>query len=222
MLLFFFPVAANGQQKKKPEPSSGMGVATGAAHAAVKDSEHRPITAGGFVDNAPIVFVDATKGAGLDKFHHHSGTPGKATILETMGSGVALLDYDNHGWLDIFLLNGSTIAPLQGTESPLRAMLFHNNHDGTFTDVTDKAAVANERWGFGVAVGDYDNDGWPAGLNLHCIQQTPQQIPDGFSRCPGRAIIPPPRAFRARQGRCSVTLVLSAFLNECSRMSSLA
>jgi hypothetical protein len=66
--LFFFPVAANGQQKKKPEPSSGMGVATGAAHAAFKDSQHRPITAGGFVDNAPIVFVDATKEASLDKF----------------------------------------------------------------------------------------------------------------------------------------------------------
>jgi enediyne biosynthesis protein E4 len=159
--LFFFPVAGNSQQKQKPEPSSGMGVTTGAAHAAVKDSQHRPITAGGFVDNAPIVFIDATKEAGLDKFHHHSGTPGKATILETMGSGVALLDYDNDGWLDIFLLNGSTMAALQGREPPPRAMLFHNNHNGTFTDVTDKAGVANERWGFGVAVGDYDNDGWP-------------------------------------------------------------
>ena len=160
-LVFFLPVAAECQQKQKPEPSSGMGVTTGAAHAAVKDSQHRPITAGGFVDNAPVVFIDATKEAGLDRFHHHSGTPGKATILETMGSGVALLDYDNDGWLDIFLLNGSTIAALQGKESPLRAMLLHNNHDGTFTDLTEKAGVANERWGFGVAVGDYDNDGWP-------------------------------------------------------------
>jgi len=66
--------------------------------------------AGGFVDNAPIVFMDVTKEAGLDKFHHRSGTPGKPTIIETLGSGVALLDYDNDGWLDIFLLNGSTIA----------------------------------------------------------------------------------------------------------------
>ena len=160
-LVFFLPVAGKCQQKQKPEPSSGMGVTTGAAHAAVKDSQHRPITAGGFVDNAPVVFIDATKEAGLDRFHHHSGTPGKATILETMGSGVALLDYDNDGWLDIFLLNGSTITALQGKESSLRAMLLHNNHDGTFTDVTEKAGVANERWGFGVAVGDYDNDGWP-------------------------------------------------------------
>ena len=153
------PLSANSQQK--PQPSSGMGVSTGVPHAAVKDSHHRPITAGGFVDNAPVVFTDVTKEAGLDKFHHRSGTPGKATIIETVGSGVALLDYDNDGWLDIFLLNGSTIAALHGKESPPRAMLLHNNHDGTFTDVTDKAGVSNERWGFGVAVGDYDNDGWP-------------------------------------------------------------
>jgi len=136
-------------------------VATGAPHAAVKDALSRPITAGGFVDGAPVVFVDVTKQAGLDKFHHRSGTPEKATILEMRGSGVALLDYDNDGWLDIYLLNGSTFASLNGKEPAPRAMLLHNNHDGTFIDVTDKARVANERWGLGVAVGDYDNDGWP-------------------------------------------------------------
>lgn len=138
-----------------------MGVATGGAHPAVKDSLSRPITAGGFVDGATVVFSDITKQAGLDKFVNRSGTPDKKTILETMGSGVALLDYDNDGWLDIYLLNGSTIAAWKGKEAAPRAMLFHNNHDGTFTDVTEKAGVANERWGFGVAVGDYDNDGWP-------------------------------------------------------------
>jgi len=121
----------------------------------------RPITAGGFVDGAPIYFVDVTHQAGLDKFRHRSGDPTKTTILETPGSGVALLDYDNDGWLDIYLLNGSTVGALKGKEAPQRAMLLHNNHDGTFTDVTEKAGVANERWGFGVAVGDYDNDGWP-------------------------------------------------------------
>ena len=113
------------------------------------------------MDNAPVVFSDITKLAGLAQFKHRSGTPAKETILETMGSGVALLDYDNDGWLDIYLMNGSTVAALKGQEPPPRAMLFHNNHDGTFTDVTEKAGVANERWGFGVAVGDYDNDGWP-------------------------------------------------------------
>jgi hypothetical protein len=136
-------------------------MATGGVHAPVKDALSRPITAGGFVDGAPIVFLDVTKQAGLDKFHHRSGTAEKTTILEAPGSGVALLDYDNDGWLDIYLLNGSTVPAMKGKEAAPRAMLLHNNHDGTFTDVTEKAGVANERWGFGVAVADYDNDGWP-------------------------------------------------------------
>src|SRR5205823_4697572 len=154
---------AGAAQNTEPAQTQGQqsGTSTGVAHAPVKDALSRPITAGGFVDNAPVIFSDITRNAGLDKFHHRSGTLDKSTILETPGSGVALLDYDNDGWLDIYLLNGSTFPALKGTEAPPRAMLFHNNHDGTFTDVTDKAGVANERWGFGVAVGDYDNDGWP-------------------------------------------------------------
>ena len=112
------------------------------------------------MDGAPVVFADITKQAGLDRFHHKSGTPQKTTIIETPGSGVALLDYDNDGWLDIYLVNGSTVAAVKGAEPPPRAWLLRNNHDGTFVDVTDRAGVANERWGFGVAVGDYDNDGW--------------------------------------------------------------
>jgi enediyne biosynthesis protein E4 len=163
MLSILFVATAGhsqGPNPKTPVPPGG-GVSTGAAHAAVKDSQSRPITAGGFVDNAPVVFEDITKQAGLDKFHHRSGTSKKESIIETPGSGVALLDYDNDGWLDIYLVNGSTLAAFKGSEPPPRAMLFHNNHDGTFTDVTEKAGVANERWGFGVAVGDYDNDGWP-------------------------------------------------------------
>jgi enediyne biosynthesis protein E4 len=148
-------------EKTKPQQAPMGGVSTGVAHAAQKDAQSRPITAGGFVDGAPVVFTDITKQAGLDKFRHRSGTPEKRSIIETPGSGVALIDYDNDGWLDIYLLNGSTIPALKGKEPPPRAMLFHNNHDGTFTDVTAKAGVANERWGFGVAVGDYDHDGWP-------------------------------------------------------------
>ena len=161
LVLFSALAGSCQQQNQAPKQSSGMGVSTGAAHPAVKDSKSRPITAGGFVDGVPVVFIDITEKAGLNKFHHHSGTPEKKTIIETPGSGVALLDYDNDGWLDIFLLNGSTFAALKRQEPPPRSMLFHNNHDGTFTDVTDKAGVSNERWGFGVAVGDYDNDGWP-------------------------------------------------------------
>src|SRR6202171_3355386 len=156
----FLTGAAQEPEERKPQQPIG-GVSTGAPHAAVKDAMSRPITAGGFVDGAPVVFTDITKKAGLDKFVHRSGSPEKRTILETPGSGVALLDYDNDGWLDIYLLNGSPFAALKGQEAPPRAMLLHNNHDGTFTDVTAKAGVANERWGFGVAVADYDNNGWP-------------------------------------------------------------
>ncbi len=165
LVVFATVFQASGYAQQPPDtpekqvPPTGM--STGGAHAPVRDALSRPITAGGFVDGAPVIFVDITHAAGLDKFRHRSGSPEKKTIIETPGSGVALLDYDNDGWLDIYLVNGSTVSALKGKESPPRAMLLHNNHDGTFTDVTEKAGVANERWGFGAAVGDYDNDGWP-------------------------------------------------------------
>jgi hypothetical protein len=85
----------------------------------------------------------------------------KKLILETNGSGVGLIDYDNDGWLDIYLVNGSTFNALDGKEPSPHAALFHNNHDGTFTDLASKAGVTNDRWGFGISIGDYDNDGWP-------------------------------------------------------------
>ena len=142
-------------------PQAQGGVSTGGAHAAVLDGEKRPITAGGFVDSGPIVFQDVSEKAGLTRWRHVMGTPETKFILETVGSGVALLDYDNDGWLDIYLVNGSTYDALSGKTSPPHAALFHNNHDGTFTDVAQQAGVTNDRWGFGVALGDYDNDGWP-------------------------------------------------------------
>src|SRR5437879_7111031 len=154
-------LAQQDPTEKKPVRSPQSGMSTGAAHAPVRDALSRPITAGGFVDDAPVIFVDVAHAAGIDIFHHRSGEHEKRTILETPGSGVAMLDYDNDGWLDIYLLNGSTFPALKGKEAPPRAMLLHNNHDGTFTDVTEKAGIANERWGFGVAIGDFDNDGWP-------------------------------------------------------------
>ena len=143
------------------QPSSASGVNTGGPHIAVLDDQRRPITAGGFVKTGPVVFEDIADKAGLSKWHHQMGTPDKKFILETVGSGVGLLDYDNDGWLDIYLVNGSTYDAMAGKAAPPHAALFHNNHDGTFTDVTAKAGVANDRWGFGVAVADYDNDGWP-------------------------------------------------------------
>ncbi|MGA2569491.1 MAG: CRTAC1 family protein [Terracidiphilus sp.] len=136
-------------------------MANAGPQAAQYDSEHRPITAGGFVKTGPIVFQNVAGPAGLTAWHHVAGTPEKKLILEAKGPGVCLIDYDNDGWLDIYFVNGSTYDALAGKAAPPRAALFHNNHDGTFSDVTEKAGVANERWGYGCAVGDYDNDGWP-------------------------------------------------------------
>ena len=140
-------------------PQAGM--ANSGPHKAEFDNQHRPITAGGFVTSGPIIFQDVAAAAGLTTWHHQSGTPEKRLILEAKGPGVCLLDYDNDGWLDIYLVNGSTYDALAGKVEPPHAALFHNNHDGTFTEVTAKAGVANDRWGYGCVVGDYDNDGWP-------------------------------------------------------------
>ncbi len=137
------------------------GSATGGVFAPVLDSEKRPITAGGFVKTGPVIFQDISEKAGLTTWRHKMGTPEKKYILETIGSGVALLDYDHDGWLDIYMVNGSTFEALNGTGEAPHAALFHNNHDGTFTNVAEKAGVTNDRWGFGVGIGDFDNDGWP-------------------------------------------------------------
>ena len=141
--------------------SMGGGKSTAGAHAAIHDAQNRPITAGGFGDSGPVVFEDITQKSGLGTWHHTMGMPDKKFIIETNGSGVGLIDYDNDGWLDIYLVNGSTVDALNGKATPPHAALFHNNHDGTFTNVAEKAGVTNDRWGFGVAIADYDNDGWP-------------------------------------------------------------
>ncbi len=146
---------------QRPQQGGMGGNATGGTFATEYDAQKRPITAGGFVDSGPVVFQDITKAAGLSNWSHKMGTPEKKFIIDTDGSGVALLDYDNDGWLDIYLVNGSTFNALDGKEEPPHAALFHNNHDGTFTDVAAKAGVTNDRWGFGVTIGDFDNDGWP-------------------------------------------------------------
>src|SRR6266705_2397341 len=149
------------QTRQESPARSQVPMATAGVHAANLDSENKPVTAGGTVDDGPIVFVDTAQKAGLTSWKHVMGTPQRKFILETVGSGVALLDYDNDGWLDIYLVNGSTYDAENGKAIPPHAALFHNNHDGTFTDVAALAGVTNDRWGFGVAVGDYDNDGWP-------------------------------------------------------------
>ena len=142
-----------------PAPPAG-GSSTAGVFAPVKDARARPITAGGFVDGAPIIFEDRTAGSGLETFRHRSGSAEKSLILETPSGGVALVDINNDGWLDVYLVNGSTRAALQGLEPAPQAALYRNDRNLKFTDITDRAGVANGRWGFGVAGGDIDNDGW--------------------------------------------------------------
>jgi hypothetical protein len=167
VLVSFVLVSCTCRAQEQPTPAKpqqgmgGGGIAGGLGAAPVYDAEKRPITAGGFVDKGPVVFEDITKQAGLSGWTHKMGVPEKNFIVETNGSGVCLIDYDNDGWLDIYLVNGSTFNALDGKEETPHAALFHNNRDGTFTDVTQKAGVANDRWGYGCSVADYDNDGWP-------------------------------------------------------------
>ncbi len=106
---------------------------------------------------APIHFIDVTQKAGIH-FSHNNGAFGKKYLPETMGPGVAFIDYDNDGWQDIFIVNGTAWPGHPGRVTT--PVLYHNNHDGTFTDVTKKAGLAIPMYGMGVAVGDYDNDGW--------------------------------------------------------------
>ena len=146
----------------EPVPQQqGGGTSTAGVFAPVHDAENRPITAGGFVSEGPVVLEDVSKQAGLTTWRYSGGAPEKAYIVESLGGGVALLDYDNDGWLDIYLVNGMTYDAMSGKAGAPHAALFHNNHDGTFTNVAAQAGVTNDRWGVGVAVGDYDNDGWP-------------------------------------------------------------
>jgi enediyne biosynthesis protein E4 len=107
---------------------------------------------------AQIQFRDVTAPAGIH-FTHNNGAFGKKWLPETMGPGCAFIDYDNDGYPDILLTNGEDFpGHPHGGATTLK--LYHNNHDGTFTDVTRKAGLAIPMYGFGVAVGDYDNDGF--------------------------------------------------------------
>ena len=108
-------------------------------------------------ETSSIRFRDVTQQAGI-RFVHNNGAFGKKYLPETMGPGVAFIDYDNDGWPDIFLVNGMDWPGHAQKHSTPK--LYHNNHDGTFTDVTHKAGLDVEMFGMGVAVGDFDNDGY--------------------------------------------------------------
>jgi len=106
-----------------------------------------------------VTFVNVARESGLNAKTIFGGEHKNKYLLETTGCGIAFYDYDNDGWLDIFIVNGSRLEGFPAGSEPT-SHLFRNNRDGTFTDVTAKAGLAHSGWGQGVCVGDYDNDGW--------------------------------------------------------------
>jgi hypothetical protein len=137
----------------------------GAASAAVLRS-----AVPGFASPAPgpgFRLIDVTESAQI-RFHHNSGAYGGKLLPETLGSGCAFLDYDNDGWQDILLINGMDWPGHKRQRTTLQ--LYHNNRDGTFTDVTRRAGLDIEMYGMGAAIGDYNNDGFPDIL-VTCVGQ---------------------------------------------------
>src|ERR1700719_4503011 len=140
----------------------GIGALFGlAAHSqsAAQTSQQVPV-AKSAVSSVLADFSDIAEKAGLTAQNIFGVVDTKKYIIETTGSGVAIFDYDNDGWPDIFLVNGTTLDVAQEKKLKPTSHLFHNNHDGTFTDVTRAAGLEFTGWGQGVCVGDYDNDGF--------------------------------------------------------------
>ena len=111
------------------------------------------------VGDLAVSFLDVARESGLDVKTIFGGEHKNKYLLETTGCGVAFYDYDNDGWLDIFLVNGARLEGFSAGQEP-KSHLFKNNRDGSFTDVTAKAGLAHSGWGQGVCIGDYDNDGF--------------------------------------------------------------
>jgi hypothetical protein len=111
------------------------------------------------INDLGVSFLNVGRESGLNTKTIYGGEHKNKYLLETTGCGVAFYDYDNDGWLDIFLVNGSRLEGFPAGSEPT-SHLFRNNRDGTFTDITAKAGLAHSGWGQGVCVGDYDNDGW--------------------------------------------------------------
>ena len=113
----------------------------------------------GRVKPGEVHFEDLAQQAGLRALNVYGGDTHKEFIIETTGNGAIIFDYDNDGWPDVFLPNGSTVEGFPKGQAPT-GHLYHNNRDGTFTDVTARAGLLRSGWGQGGCVGDYDNDGY--------------------------------------------------------------
>jgi hypothetical protein len=111
-------------------------------------------------ETSPVTFVDVAQSAGLNVTNVWGGIESKKYIIEAKGSGLAFFDYDQDGWLDVYLTNGSRLDTTWPEGKAPTSHLFKNNRDGTFSDVTEKSGVGRAGWGVGVCVGDCDNDGW--------------------------------------------------------------
>jgi len=133
-----------------------LGLARAVGRTLSSSSEASPEAPG---PEVKITFVDVARESGLNTQTVFGGEHKNKYLLETTGCGVAFYDYDNDGWLDIFLVNGSRLEGFPAGSEPT-SHLFKNNRDGTFTDVTEKAGLVHHGWGQGVCVGDYDNDGF--------------------------------------------------------------
>ena len=116
--------------------------------------------AGAPPEPTPPLFLEIPPKLSGISFVHDAAMSQRRHLPETMGAGVALLDYDNDGWMDLYLVNSGP-CDFYTPSKPVRNALYKNNRDGTFTDVTEKAGVSGGTFGMGVAVGDFDNDGWP-------------------------------------------------------------
>jgi hypothetical protein len=159
LLLVALFILASCKPKASSEPKAVL--ATPAKIPTPSASQSPPVAVDSIAKSSrpsgPIEFTDVTAQAGIH-FKHNSGAFGKKYLPETMGSGACFLDYDNDGWQDILLVN-SMDWPGHKSGNSFPA-LYHNNRDGTFTDVTRQAGLAVEMYGLGCAVGDYDNDGY--------------------------------------------------------------
>ncbi|PYV79182.1 MAG: CRTAC1 family protein [Acidobacteria bacterium] len=158
LVVFAFGLAPSFSQLSE---SPSLGIESHDSKAGLRGSEADPANA---QQATPHTFtqlpqlVDITGSTSI-KFEHLS-SPEQKYIVESMSGGVALIDYDRDGWPDIYFTNAQSVEmALAGKKA--RSALYHNNHNGTFTDVTDKAGVGYPCWAMGAAVGDYNNDGWP-------------------------------------------------------------